>query len=106
MSDFNTMYFAGLAGARGDHAEQNRQAAEKNFHAAQQWKNYAKELEHLLSDWKDRAVDEGARGVTKDQLLEREYGKTIYDLAGGPENYEELVEANKAMVRRNMNADG
>ena len=105
MSDFNTMYFAGLAGARGDHANENRQAAEQNFQAAQQWKNYAKELEHLLSDWKEAAVDVGSRNYTKDQLIEREYGKTVYDLAGSPEEYERMVEENKPFIRKNMNAE-
>ena len=105
MSDFNTMYFAGLAGARGDHAEQNRQASEQNFHAAQQWKNYAKELEHLLSDWKELAVNEGARSVVKDRLLEREHGQTVYDLAGSAEAYEQMVENEKPNTRKVMGAD-
>ena len=105
MSDFNTMYFAGLAGARGDHANENRQAAEQNYNAAQEWKRYAKELEYLLADWKDLAVDAGARGYTKDQLIEREYGKTVYDLAGNREKYEEMVEANKPLIRKEMNAE-
>jgi len=102
MSDFNTMYFAGLAGARGDHAEQNRQASEQNFQAAQQWKNYAKELEHLLSDWKEAAVNEGARGYTKDQLLQEHFGVTAPELAGGPEAYEKRVEANKPLIRKDL----
>ena len=105
MSDFNTMYFAGLAGARGDHAEQNRQASEQNFQAAQQWKNYAKELEHLLSDWKDLAVDQGARSYVKQQLIERETGKTVHELAGGPEEFERLVENGKPLIRKEMNAE-
>ena len=105
MSDFNTMYFAGLAGARGDHAEQNRQIAEENFQAAQQWKNYAKELEHLLSDWKEAAVNEGAHGYTKDQLIERETGRTVYDIAGSREKYQQMVESNKPLIRKEMNAE-
>ena len=105
MSDFNTMYFAGLAGARGDQSNRNRAVAEENYDAAMRWKSYAKELEHLLADWKDAAVDAGARGYTKDQLIEREYGKTVYDLAGSREKYEEMVESNKPFMRKSMNAE-
>ena len=105
MSDFNTMYFAGLAGARGDQSNRNRAVAEENYDAAMRWKSYAKELEYLLADWKDAAVNEGARSYTKDQLLQEHYGVKASELAGGREAYEERVEANKPLIRKDMNAE-
>jgi hypothetical protein len=96
--DHDGFFFAGLAGENAD--------------SARSWKEYARKLEAEnaklkgdVMEWQVMAVQVGARGLAREEIIQSALGKGSYEAAGGEPVFMQLVEKLRPVVKERMGAD-
>ena len=96
--DHDGFFFAGLAGENAD--------------SARSWREYARKLEaevaQLKGDvvqWQATAVQAGARGLAREEIIQSALGKSAYEAAGGEPVFMQLVEKLRPVAKERLSAD-
>ena len=103
--DHDGFYFAGLARQRGEEAQDWADNANK-------WRAYAEQLEaenaklkNEVVEWQATAVQAGARGLAREEIIKSLTGKDAYTAAGGEPVFRQIVEKMRPIAKDRLGAN-